>query len=82
MSTFDELINTHAPPSTGDDFITLMRGILAADDLAKGEREGFAAGFLMGMTYALAKHNEGNVADAAHTLLRLQGEFEANGVFG
>jgi len=77
---FDELIEELEPSEKADDILAGMELILTADDVTSVEKAGFSTGFLMGLTYALAMSNEGRVPDAARTLLRLQREWEANGV--
>lgn len=77
---FDDLIALAKTPETGDDILAGMLLILEADDLTENDKAGFATGFLMGVTYALAKSNEGDVPGAARTLIWLQKEWEANGV--
>jgi hypothetical protein len=77
---FDELLDGLATPETADEILAGTQLILSAEDLSSNDRAGFATGFLMGLTYALAKSNEGDVPGAARTLLRLQNEWEANGV--
>jgi hypothetical protein len=80
--TIDELIASHPVPATGDGLLDVAQAVIAADDVTADERGPFAVGFLMGLSYALAKHNEGGITDAARTLLRLQNEWAANEVFG
>jgi len=79
---FDDVIESLPPePHTADDILNGMLAIVnGADDLTANDKAGFATGFLMGITYTLAKSNEGNVPDAARTLLRLHNEWEASGL--
>jgi hypothetical protein len=77
---FEELLAQAKTPEVGDDILSGMQLILTADDLTENDKSGFATGFLMGLTYGLAKSNEGDIPGAARTLLRLQNEWEANGV--
>jgi hypothetical protein len=77
---FDELLDGLETPETAEGILTGMQLILTADDLSDNDKAGFATGFLMGLTYGLAKSNEGDIPGAARSLLRLQREWEANGV--
>jgi hypothetical protein len=80
MSNFDDLIESLKPSEKAVDILAGVELILTADDLKPNDRAGFATGFLVGLTYALAKSNEGDTPGAALTLLRLQREWEARGV--
>lgn len=77
---FDELLDSVSEPKTADDLLAGMNLILTADDLTENDKAGFATGFLMGLTYALAMNNETRIPEAARTLLRLQREWEASGL--
>jgi len=76
----DDLLALTTTPESADDILGGAELVLSADDLSGNDRAGFATGFLMGLTYCLAMSNERRVPDAARTLLRLQREWEANGV--
>jgi hypothetical protein len=77
---FDELIDSLESSDKSADILAGIELILTAEDLKANDKAGFATGFLTGLTYALAKSNEGDVPGAALTLLRLQREWEASGV--
>lgn len=77
---FDELLGSVNQPETADELLNGATLLLTADDLTENDKAGFATGFLMGLTYTLAMSNESRIPEAARTLLRLQREWEANGV--
>ncbi len=76
----DDLMDRAKTPQCADEILAGADLVLAADDLSGNDKAGFATGFLMGLTYCLAMSNEKRIPDAARTLLRLQREWEANGV--
>lgn len=67
-------------PECGDDILNMVQLMLTADDLSVSEKGGYAAGFLTGTAYVLAKHNQGKILDAARALVRLHQEWEAHGI--
>jgi hypothetical protein len=77
---FDDLMLRAKTPECADEILAGMDLVLAADDLTANDKAGFATGFLMGLTYGLGMSNEQRIPDAARTLLRLQSEWQANGV--
>jgi hypothetical protein len=64
--------NAHAIPA----FVDFL---MEADDLPPSERGPFITGYLMGMTYVLAKSNEGKVPEAAAQMLRQQAYWQGKG---
>lgn len=78
----DDLIASTGVPQTADEMLTVFQAVMEADDLSDDERAAFAMGFTVGCSYALAKYTEGDIRPAAQTLLRLQNEWDAHGVFG
>ena len=77
---FNELLAQAQPSERGEDILAGAEMILTADDLSENDKAGFATGFLMGLTYALAMGNVGQMPAAAKTLLRLSNEWEAHDV--
>lgn len=70
MTNFDTI-----SVKTADEVLTGFRTVLASTELNDTERDAYHAGFLMGITYALAAHRENNIHDAARTLIALYHEY-------
>ncbi len=75
---FDDLIDNMAEPEKADDILAGAEVVLTADDLSGDDKAGFATGFLMGLTYAVAMSTENRPREMAQTLLRLLSEWQAH----
>jgi hypothetical protein len=68
-----------ADPANATKIAAFVDFLAEADDLPAVERQAMLTGYLMGMTYVLAKSNEGRVQDAAADLLRQSAYWQGKG---
>lgn len=77
----DELLDA-APPPSPDNAIKIaafMDFFVEAEDMDPGERSALISGYLMGMTYMLARAQSSEVEQGARDLLRQQSTWQARG---
>jgi DNA-directed RNA polymerase specialized sigma24 family protein len=71
-----------APPadeSNATKIAAFVDFLAEAEDLPALERQAFLTGYLMGMTYVLARGNEGKTREAAADLLRQSAYWQGKG---
>lgn len=77
----DDLLDA-APPPAPDNALKIaafMDFFIEAEDMDPGERSAMISGYLLGMTYVLAKTEAGEFAEAARDMLRQQVEWQKKG---
>lgn len=78
---FNEIIDSapEATPENATNIPALIDFLAEAEDITDEERAAMLSGYMMGVTYVLAMSNQGDISQAAITMLRQDAEWKARG---